>query len=549
MAWKNIPPDQKPNYGNLNEGQKRYAWEQYKLALVRRGLPFDHPIPDVVQQQPQEAEEPGQEDIDAAIADVEEAANQPLDEEQQHAVDEFEMPAPGRVASQGQAGTSAALPEGSGTARGQGKKRKAEAGHESLPGTAEGQASAPMEGGPRERALPNPTLGLHPQTRFYRKVHRFLTFGIAYDVIQKGTDAYSYFMTTPLAKIPWDRPYLYINPAEFAQLPDGAHCERVRINVISRNVRIAFPTNSTASNLAKLNQNKDLIIFQGINKQVHMLYEFYNDFHKDQPMIPAGFDFETEQQHQDLVKDMYGPTDITKDQTVPRHQMGIPTPLPWYGIIPYSNPFNTNPGFPCLQHYYKDVDADSVVGNEITSIEYKPSVGLLTQPIQSLYQGYPSITDQQVVDIPRASMRLRSQVTSIGYTTAAAPSAAKISDADYQEIGNQFQCSITTPLEKSQWVRTGNFMGPNVQAQDSFHIGLQPVVALTTASLQGQSNSSFTDSQAYFEVIAEMEVNCSWPTPWPLYTAKPLVTEHSSTFHTDPPNYYNKTMYSGLYVE
>ncbi|PRD25778.1 UNVERIFIED_CONTAM: hypothetical protein NCL1_39929 [Trichonephila clavipes] len=39
------PPDERPNWENLNEGQKRYAYEQYNLARVRRGLPIDHPIP------------------------------------------------------------------------------------------------------------------------------------------------------------------------------------------------------------------------------------------------------------------------------------------------------------------------------------------------------------------------------------------------------------------------------------------------------------------------------------------------------------------------
>ena len=39
------PPDERPNWDNLNEGQKRYAWEQYNLAKVRRGIPIDHPTP------------------------------------------------------------------------------------------------------------------------------------------------------------------------------------------------------------------------------------------------------------------------------------------------------------------------------------------------------------------------------------------------------------------------------------------------------------------------------------------------------------------------
>ncbi|GFU19405.1 uncharacterized protein NPIL_31591 [Nephila pilipes] len=39
------PPHVRPNWCNLNEGQRRYAYEQYNLARIRRGLPIDHPIP------------------------------------------------------------------------------------------------------------------------------------------------------------------------------------------------------------------------------------------------------------------------------------------------------------------------------------------------------------------------------------------------------------------------------------------------------------------------------------------------------------------------
>ena len=42
-----LPPNERDNWGRLNEGQRRYAWEQYNLALVRRGRSIDHPIPDI----------------------------------------------------------------------------------------------------------------------------------------------------------------------------------------------------------------------------------------------------------------------------------------------------------------------------------------------------------------------------------------------------------------------------------------------------------------------------------------------------------------------
>nr|UCS96313.1 MAG: VP2 [Parvoviridae sp.] len=527
MGWKNIPPDQKPNWGRLNEGQRRYAFEQYKLALVRRGLSIDHPVPA-----------------------VEETAKAP--EPESHGTQE--------AIQESKAGQSAALPEASKSgATASAKKRKTDAGHESLPGTAEGQASGPMEGGPRDMALPNPTIGVHSHVRFYRKVHRFLTFGIAYDILttSEGTPKYNvYWMTTPLAKIPWDRPYLYINPAEFALLPNGSHCVGCRVSVISRNVRIAFPTNSSESNLATLNQNKDIIVGQGLNKTVHMKDVTYNTFQADQPMIPQTFLPETSKQHQTFITELYGDLDLStaNPQTVPRHQMGIPAVLPWYGVLCYGDsvPGSDPMGFQCLQHYYKDCDADSITGNEVISIAYKPSVGLLNKPITSYYQGYPMnplSSGASTVKIPRQGMDFQKHQEEFNYNLAQnGTTPVSNTETVTKWAGNAIPFDLTSPIEKSQHVRIGNFKGEMVQAQDSLHIGLQPVVALTTAALGGKSNSSFTDSQAYFEVIAEMEVNCDYPSPWPLHTAGPLVTEHGTTwFGAAEPDYYNKTTFNGLY--
>ena len=44
--WQNIPPNERPNWQYLHEGQRRYAYEQYNLARLRRNLPIDHPVPE-----------------------------------------------------------------------------------------------------------------------------------------------------------------------------------------------------------------------------------------------------------------------------------------------------------------------------------------------------------------------------------------------------------------------------------------------------------------------------------------------------------------------
>lgn len=54
-------PEERDNWEYLNEGQRRYAVEQWQLARVRRGLPIDHPIPEVPENLP--AALPSGEDI------------------------------------------------------------------------------------------------------------------------------------------------------------------------------------------------------------------------------------------------------------------------------------------------------------------------------------------------------------------------------------------------------------------------------------------------------------------------------------------------------
>ncbi|MGL5689581.1 MAG: hypothetical protein ACRDD8_02070, partial [Bacteroidales bacterium] len=58
------PPDERPNWDSLNEGQRRYAWEQYNLAKVRRGIPIDHPIPDTPNAEPAQPDPQEQDYID-----------------------------------------------------------------------------------------------------------------------------------------------------------------------------------------------------------------------------------------------------------------------------------------------------------------------------------------------------------------------------------------------------------------------------------------------------------------------------------------------------
>ena len=153
--------------------------------------------------------------------------------------------------------------------RGQKRRRTEGVGGTSLPGTA-----GAMGGGGMEQAvepIPRPMYSAHTQIRYFKKVHRILTFGLAYKPIVKartGPPAYSdVYMMTSLAHIPWEYPFMYLNPSEFALLPAGSRAKHVRCKVKSENVRVAFPTNSTDNNLATLHTNKFLRVGINLNQK------------------------------------------------------------------------------------------------------------------------------------------------------------------------------------------------------------------------------------------------------------------------------------------
>ena len=103
----------------------------------------------------------------------------------------------------------------------------------------------------------------------YRKVHRFMTFGIAptwLNVDKETPTEQQRWLTTALAKIPWELPVLYMNPSEFNLLPNGSYCKEVRISIVHRGNRIAFETAESATKLATLNQIQNILVGFGLNK-------------------------------------------------------------------------------------------------------------------------------------------------------------------------------------------------------------------------------------------------------------------------------------------
>lgn len=549
MTWKNIPPNKKANWDSLNEGQRRYAWEQYNLALVRRGLPFNHPFPGSQQNHPEE-NQPNFEDV---LREGESAEEQ-LQEEVLNNFDENLLEESSTTHNQQHNNSMADSTvshqqnqPGPPSKKRKGGPRTAADGAKKLPGSAMDQGSAGHEGGPRDEPLPHPASRIHSYVRHFSKMHKVLTYGISYNNINKtsGTPAVTInYISTPLCNIPWDWLFWYLNDSEFAILPNGSHINKCKITVVQRNVRVAFPVNATNNNLATLNQNKDIICAVGLNKKVDASVVKYTAFEAEQPMIPSDLELWATDDYHSLQEDMYG-TRANLNSVVPRHQMGIPIQVPSYLALTYHrNDSSNNDGWECLQEHYKDIDADASSGSIILEQEYHPFMGLIKPPHKLVLRKLAA----QQWRLARGSHQLQPHTTNI--TVGTGNNITNVTDATTAVSTNLQNMTDTFQLiEKSQHIYEGLFNRGHVKVQDSIHIGVQPTVALTTANLiNDQSNSSFTDTQAYFEIYSEIEVNTSFPTFRPLTNVTNIKEgqfwerENQTTYD------YNRPLLDGLRV-
>lgn len=585
------PPYERPNWERMNEGQRRYAMEQWQLARVRRGLNIDHPIPEVYQPEIEPVSSPdptphispvesipdnfddvsfneeelfgpspdqsplfssGGSPFRASLPDIPDSE----DDYPPDAQPEPNMPEQGtpmETQSQGRP-----LPDSSQETASSSKRQRT--GKNRLPGTAGGQgggeASPALVG-----SIPRPILGTHMNVRYYKKVHRFLTFGLAYKPISKTTGVppttqTDFYMITPLAKVPWEFLFMYLNKSEYSLLPWGANVEKIKCTIRSENVRIAFPTNSSGTELATLNQNKFLRVAKGLAQNVNGIDVKPKTFQDTQPMIVTDITpISKDDDLKEMESAMYGVdiNDTTFNTQTPVHQFGIPYALPFYYSVTNQQDVNKG-GWPCLQSYIEEFEADGASGSNICVMEYKPKCGLVKSIQPSLYSGVPSNkTADLTVNI--GSGVGSSKPRSIALTADLKKGTWKsINEANYSSSEatiDEGDLDTVELIEKSQYIHPGLFPDNFIPSScPTLHVGLQPVPALTSKVIGNDAAlNSYTDSQAYFEVTCEAWIKCSYPTERPLYTAANIKLSDMLWVSDETNKDLNigKTMVHGLY--
>ncbi|GIX77745.1 capsid protein VP1 [Caerostris darwini] len=499
------PPDERPNWATMNERPRRYAYEQYLLARVRRGLPIDHPIPSADSAAP-----------DAPVQDTIIPKPEPLEADDPTDPDpetHKEMPPAGeKRKSEGNAEAAPAA-------------KQARTGV--LPGTGENiNAASSLENATNVVMIPRPFSSYHVSYRTYRKLHRFLTFGLAYTGITK---AFSYeirsnnvpvthsqtnaYMTTPLAYIPWEWDFMYLNPSEYALLPFGSQVMEVKCKVKSQNIRIAFPINSSTTDLATLNQNNFLRFGHGLLQNAPTVNAKYLTFKDGNPMIPQTLEVFDRSHVEKLVHTMYGiPWDTnsvaaTWASHVPASQFGIPIPLPLYLTV--CNDPENGYGWPALQSLCTELHAENAAGTVLCDVSYKPQAGYLRGTPRSIFTGYPNVKKEHTREITIATGPAdpRGNI-SVHRDKGCDPIQTSASHTDRVDPADMSYANL---IEKSQFLCKGMYEAFRPETQPSLHIGVQPVPSLTATKI-GETIENFTASQGYFEVECEMIVKCDTDT-------------------------------------
>lgn len=378
----------------------------------------------------------------------------------------------------------------------------------SLPGTAGADSAMPMVG----------YTSVQPNTQFptkmttYRKSHHFITFGIAntwlsIDVVSPAES--QRYLTTSLAEIPWQKLALYMTEAEFGFLTPGAHVKEMRVKIVHRGTRIAFETAGSTTGLATLNQIQNVMYAEGLNKTSWGVNRRYTSFDATQTMVPTA---SSDPLYTDMSTQYYGyPNNNALFATqIPVHQVGFKTPL--FNYFTLATATDRFGGVPPIIEKINMVDGKMTVNQVLTSTKYNPKCGLIRPPLKYNDWSLPGITGTAPNTFPvRRQNVFGTAATLIAITRAsdgdnfdASQNNEILRTAD--QLSSDF--GYTRDIEKSQmfvqdagWGTTSE----TAQIQPSLHVGVQAIPALTTTVLTGPVNS-WTDSQADFDVICEMDV-------------------------------------------
>lgn len=521
-------PKDRPNWDSMNEGQKRYAMEQWKLARVRRGEYFKPPGEDELNDKQYEILN----DFDLSVLGTppEEEHQPDLPTSQEEAAAEDYINQLSNMNTE-QASSSSDLQPGVKRPRTEDppmdSKGSANTKHgTSLPGTG-GNLGGMTEGGSAAITPIFKPIGRHTETfvQTFHKKWRFLTSAnaniILLDHESEGPVAHPerWALTTALANIPWEYAFFYMTPAEFHRMSNfpGAKAKNCKIRVKSWNTRVAFQTGDTQTSNATLNQNKFIQIGKGLRSCPYLMAsDRQYEYETTEPMKPVGFKGVNSAAHREELKiAMYGydndedakmilaaPSDATGAEIYIRDYLTV------YTLKKTTS--NLKPGFPQLKNLIEEYDASACINQVVAALDYDFEYAPLTP-------NWASVPYSDVTDTAATSLAAGNKIEGIVMKTVY-PSQNNAPQLEYnftrkyiQGVGyddryfTEGQNYSIAPLEQAGVFEELNSRGYTDCQQPSLHVGIRAVPKLTTIDT-GIQASSFLDAQGYFEVEAELTV-------------------------------------------
>lgn len=417
VNYNKPPPYERPNWDQMNEGQRRYAMEQYNLALVRRGQYFEPPIaarppspapnnaindldeldrlldnfPTGSPQQP----EPNTSDNQEPVAGPSSRPD-PVPAQLPVQPSTFQEPAQAMSASTSVVGGDKRTVDADSVSSPNKKNKPSEHSGSALPGTSgntDGSAgTSSMMDLEASRGIMPISRGIHVE-KFewtFTKKWKFLSFGVAdvilTDTVGKTGTPKRWALTTSLVNIPWEYAFMYMSVAEYARLKEmtGVFARDCDIKVYQYNPRVAFQTADTTSTQATLNQNKFTRIAKGLRSNPYL---FGSDrdytFDNTEPMKPTGFETNVEQYtgqkfRSRLATQMYGSSTAvtTSTPTVPAICTGQEMGLLRYYTVYASQTVDS--GFPQYNKYCQEYNSMDLIGKQITSAHHDFTYAPLT---------------------------------------------------------------------------------------------------------------------------------------------------------------------------
>nr|QTE03806.1 MAG: VP2 [Phoenicurus auroreus ambidensovirus] len=586
------PPYERPNWSSLNEGQKRYAMEQYNLALVHRGIDVDHPSPrSTASQDTQDSvrglsiftdEEgsgspsyryiatdnrtsngnltPDEEDFDTAADRALDIFSQPVPfwEHWSVAEEEEEEAEPIQPVVMSKADSTngrAAAGGGENPA----KKQKTDNATKGAGGGKVGSAGsqADIGGGTlNDVAVPRPIISRLKHYWKFNHVHRFLTYAIPYTVISGGATDSGMCMVTPLAMIPWQYPFMYMTPAEEAKLPStDVFIEEVGVRIIKRKVRTAFEANASTTSLATLNQNVFFVKGVGLQQEVPGCNFSLTYGEGDNAMVPATINLLTTADLTTMDETMWGTTNVTGTPTIPMSIVGQPIALPWYYCLAGAKSATggdfgdagytpEDVGWPMIQPFIDEEPSDAGESDLLLQMSYEPTCGVYRPPSKSLYLPTMPATNMNIVNsvnVVPGEMMVNNRQANYGSlsTTGVTQSELTVNGPTTMPANMR---SRYYPIERSSNVT--NINQTMTATQPTIHIGIKPIPRVVNPA----GVPTWLNAQGYFEVETSIILSQTQYTPFSRL-ARNYRAQNDMYYFTSTLDNPQRTMFSGLYAK